>query len=163
MKYGIELEVHETLGDYKELIKKNKTFIYMPLFLIAVIILFSNGRIFSLNNFSKKVNILIILINLVIVVGITFAVHYELFSLFKRNQKKYPELYNYTIKFYEDYLIITRGETVSLEYRQIKVKQNKKCYFLYYYSKGREKNISIINKKYCNEKATKILEKQLKY
>ena len=160
MNHKIELEVFETIDDYKELLKKQHTFISLLLILIAILIVMSGGKIFQLNNFTSKSKIMIIIGMIFYLVGTSISVNYFLINSFKKGVKNNPELFHYHIDFYKDQIIIKRGENITCEYNKIKIKQNKKCYFLYYYSKN-GKNVSIINKEKCQEEALKVLEKHI--
>ena len=162
MKKSVEIEVNETIEDYIQFLLKTKSLITFPLLLIAMVILMGTNEKRSILTVSNNTDLTYLIVMIIFVIASTIGVHIFLISNYKKLIKEKPEYANYKIRFNEDDLVILKKEEQKLNYNQINLFQNKKCYFIRYRETGGRKAIILINKEKCSEEGKKAIDFHLK-
>ena len=159
---SVEIEVNETLKDYIQFLLKTKSFITFPLLLLASFIVLGTNEKRSILTVSNSTDLIYLIVMIVIVIASTIGFHIFLINNYKKLIKEKPEYANYKIRLNEDDFEINKEEKIKLNYNQISITQNKKCYFIRYREASGRKAILLINKEKCSEEGKKALDFHLK-
>ena len=163
MENSIQIEVHETVEDLKELYKRSNYFIKIPIILLLFLVLseFLSDEKNSILKMDQNYKIFFGIFVLIFIIGFTIAMYFNSLKNFKKDLEENHHNHNYIIHLYMNHLELEKNEKQFVEYGNMKLKKTKNHYFITYRAQGR-KNVCLIKKSGCSPEAIDFLEKLLK-